>query len=502
MIVIDKKIDRIYILYNPLRERAIIGENLVVYDKSLSMKPNGVVAQIIEERPYVPYGMQESLLLESLAPEVEASSTLEELGAARSELRNQKLLVSKIRLSAQTDKDGRVSALTPWNGWSPTPGCKVVKLTDEEILRFIDLEGESGRVVRIGKTWGGAPFNLNLYYLHGISVFIGGRNTGKSHLAKKIALKLIDEGKKVIVFDINDEWSAMRFLKSEPGKEAERSPYYDKIVKIDPGVNMGFELGYLGKQVFIAVLKAMKVEETSASMQTALNIWNSLARRRMLTLENLRAEISARAQERVKEALLTRLNQLEGSGIVARSGKGVTIESLLNSEKLRNGGLLVVNLKDKTVITQFIIVQLFITKLANILSDSNSPSLILILEEAQMYMNHSDIQEIVTRLRHLGLHQMYITNNPQSLPPFLLSHITNWFIFNLINDQDIQYLSNSLPLDWDSANTFIKMLPPRNTLILINEMYQGKSKNYPMIVKVEPLPYQTAGATRELFPSP
>jgi len=33
-------------------------------------------------------------------------------------------------------------------------------------------------------------------------------------------------------------------------------------------------------------------------------------------------------------------------------------------------------------------------------------------------------------------------------------------------------------------------------------MYQGKSKNYPMIVNVEPLPYQTAGATRELFPHP
>jgi len=333
-------------------------------------------------------------------------------------------------------------------------------------------------------------------------VIVGGRNTGKSHLAKKIALKLIDEGKKVIVFDINDEWSAMKYCRAEPGKKPEKSPYYDKIIKIDPGVNVGFELGYLGKQVFVSVLKAMRLEETSASMQTALNIWNRLAREGRLTLEKLKEEIQRRAQERIKEALLTRLNQLEGSGILTESGKGVTIEGLLNSENLRNEGLLVVNLKDKTIITQFIIVQLFITKLANILSNPKNPSLVLILEEAQMYMNRSDIQEIVTRLRHLGLHQIYITNNPQSLPPFLLSHITNWFIFNLINNQDIQYLSNSLPLDWDSANTFIKMLPPKNTLILINEMYQGKSKNYPMIVKVNPLPYQTAGATRELFPNP
>ena len=106
------------------------------------------------------------------------------------------------------------------------------------------------------------------------------------------------------------------------------------------------------------------------------------------------------------------------------------------------------------------------------------------------------------RLTHLGMHRICITHNPQSLPAFLLSHITNWFIFNLINDQDIIYLANSLPLDLDSANTFIKMLPPRNVLALINEMYQGQSKNYPIIIQVEALPYQTAGATRELFTNP
>ena len=181
--------------------KRVHGENVVLYDQTLSIKPNGVVAQIIEERPYVPYGMKESLLLESLAPEVEVTTTIEELGAARSELRNQKLLICKVRLSAQAEEDGRVTSLMPWNGWRPTPGCKVVKLTDKEVFRFIDLKGTSGKIASLGKTWGGAGFDLNLYYLHGVTVFIGGRNTGKSHLAKKLGLRLIDEKKKVIVFD-------------------------------------------------------------------------------------------------------------------------------------------------------------------------------------------------------------------------------------------------------------------------------------------------------------
>jgi hypothetical protein len=501
MIVLDKQTDKVFILYNPQRETAFIGENLVICDKTATSGPNGVIAQVIEERPYIPYGMKESLLLESLAPKIEATTTIEELGAARSELRNQKLIVAKIRLSSVTEENGKVNSLIPWNGWSPTPGCTVSKLTDEEILSFVNVEGKSGKTVTIGKTWGNTPYKLNMFYLHGVTVLLGGRNTGKSHLAKKIALRLVDEGKKVIVFDINDEWSAMRFQEADSTGKAAASPYYKKILKLDPGVNMGFELDYLGKQVFISVLRTMRMEETSPSVQSALNIWNDLEKNHKVSLENLKAGVAS-AQEKVKEALLTRLNQLENSGIIRPSGKGTTIESLLSNEDIKNGGLLVINLKDKNVITQFIIVQLFIAKLSNILSNPANPALVLILEEAQTYMEHSDIGDIVTRLRHLGLHQMYITNTPQSLPSFLLSHITNWFVFNLVNDQDILYLANSLPLDLESANIFIKMLPPKNTLVLVNEMYQNQSKNYPLMVQVEPLQYQAAGTTRELFDNP
>jgi hypothetical protein len=492
---LDKQFDKVLILYNPQKEATFIGENLVLHETSLPISPNAIVAQVIDEKPYVPAGLKESLLLESISPEVEETTAPEELGAARSELRNQKMLIAKIRLSAEV-KDGKVKSFTAWNGWSPTPGCRVFKIKDEDILNFLDLKGSSGNVASLGKTKGGAEYFLNLFYMHGVSAILGGRGTGKSHLAKMLALRLIDSGKKVIVFDINDEWSAMRFK-----TDGSKSPYYDRILKVDPGVNTSFDLGYLGRVTFMSVLKTMRVEEASASMQTVLNAWTELARERSLSLESLIEKIST-AQEKVREALTTRLNQLESSGIISRGSKGTTLEDLLFDPKLAKGGLLVVNLKDKTSITQFIIVQLLISKLSNILSNPKSDSLIMILEEAQTYMGHSDIQDIVTRLRHLGLHQIYITNNPQSLQSFLLSHITNWFIYNLANDQDIMYLQNSLPLDMDSANIFIKMLPPKNSLVLINENYQGKNKNYPIIVQVDALPYQTAGVTKELFATP
>ena len=141
MIVLVKYFDRLTILYNPVSEKASVGESLVIFDPTLPDRPNGAVAQVIEERPYLPMGMRDSLLIESLTPDIGAKTEQpSELGAAKSDLRNQKTLVAKIRLSASVDfQNGKVESLGSWNGWSPTPSSAVVKYPDPEILKYIDL---------------------------------------------------------------------------------------------------------------------------------------------------------------------------------------------------------------------------------------------------------------------------------------------------------------------------------------------------------------------------
>ena len=498
MIVLDKYFDRLTILYNPVSEKASVGESLVIFDPTLPDRPNGAVAQVIEERPYLPMAMRDSLLIESLTPDIGAKTEQPaELGAAKSDLRNQKTLIAKVRLSASVDfQNGKVESFGPWNGWSPTPSCAVVKIPDPEILKYLDLKGTSNNVATLGKTTGSAPFDLNLFYLHGVSTLVGGRGTGKSHLAKKLALGLIDAKRRAVVFDINDEWGSMRL-----NTDGSESKYANKITRANPGENLSFDLKYLGRIVFASVLRMMNVEESSATMQTIMNKWKELERDDKLTLENLKTALEdPKVNEKVRDALVMRLNQLEGSGIVVAGEKGTSIQELL--EKIEGGGLLVVNLKDKTKLIQYVIVQLFISKLAGILSDPTVEPMVFIVEEAQTYMSNFEIEEVVARLRHLGLHQIYITNSAQSLTPFLMSHISNWFVFNLVNEQDIMYLQKSLPLDLESATVLVKSLAPRNALVLINENYNGVTKNYPLIVKVDPIPYQTAGATRELFPAP
>ena len=58
MIILDKQLDKIFILYNPQKEQVNVGENLIIYEPNLPIKPNGVIAQITEEKPYITPGMR------------------------------------------------------------------------------------------------------------------------------------------------------------------------------------------------------------------------------------------------------------------------------------------------------------------------------------------------------------------------------------------------------------------------------------------------------------
>ena len=82
---------------------------------------------------------------------------------------------------------------------------------------------------------------------------------------------LIDQKAKGIVFDINDEYASMR-LSANDNKP---SPYFDRIISLDPGVNMRFTLPYIGADVFFDVIQTtMGLPEASA--YELRNLWDDL----------------------------------------------------------------------------------------------------------------------------------------------------------------------------------------------------------------------------------
>ena len=103
-------------------------------------------------------------------------------------------------------------------------------------------------------------------------------------------LGIIDAGAKCIVFDINDEYSGMRYL----ADRKTRSEYYDKIVTLEPEIilptkytPMKFTLPYVGLDVFYDVLTAT-LGLPDASAYTLRNIWLNLESQNNLSLPNLR----------------------------------------------------------------------------------------------------------------------------------------------------------------------------------------------------------------------
>ena len=49
----------------------------------------------------------------------------------------------------------------------------------------------------------------------------------------------------------------------------------------------------------------------------------------------------------------------------------------------------------------------------------------LFLEEAQMYADTNNIVDLITRMRHLGITPVFITNDPTTLPDELFANIDN-----------------------------------------------------------------------------
>ena len=98
-----------------------------------------------------------------------------------------------------------------------------------------------------------------------------------------------------------------------------------------------------------------------------------------------------------------------------RPDQATTIESEL--KKLKKGGALVFNLKGKRADVRNIVVSTVLTKLENLLeANTKYPPIFIFAEEAHLYIGSTDWDNIITRMRHLGTYQFYVTNTPTSLP--------------------------------------------------------------------------------------
>jgi len=489
MEVLTKKGDELLIVYHP-SEKIEVGSSLIVKDNETG---RGLLIQVIEDNLVDLPGILEDIVRKVAVTRLEITEhTPAEFKGPYMDIQNMKVARAKIRKEIKEDE------LTPWSGWCPSRNVAIEPLPDKKLYDKLGI-GEEKYEIAIGETFTGEEFRIDVRKLQGINVIVGKKGTGKSHLAKTILLGLIDHGAKCIVFDINDEYSGLRYT-IDNGE----SSYHDRIIVLEPNPHeespyepLKFTLDYIGIEVMYAVLtQTLNLPEASAYVFR--ENWESIKATLAIekgdesSLDRVAQVISERASKREAEAIRKRLHQILKTGIITFDEEEETrIEKLL--EELEGGGAIIVNLKAKGIVAQQIVVQTILSKLQELL-EKPEMALFLFAEEAHLYLEKTVWLDLVTRMRHLGAFQFYMTNTPTSIDETIIRQTDNIFTFNLTNRSDLNHIMPATKIDEETITSITKTLPPR-TFIAVGEA----TSDYPFILRTKKLDVQTAGETKLLW---
>ena len=394
-------------------------------------------------------------------------------------LKDTRLLICKIR---GTIEEGRPTSSVSW-----LPSRVTSRIAPFPIEAIVNSKNR--RPIEIGKTASNASLLLNAEALDGaLNIITGKKGTGKSHLSKLLVLCLVDLNAPCLILDVNGE-----YVNLSRSKGTGSNRYKEKITVLTPSVDMKFTLHQVGLRAFLGMLMyALELPSTSA--RVFLQIWHELEKNGKLSLSSLGEAIQKwNCHESVRDAIVSRHQTIVDSGIFTDS----TVEGLDMGDfvaRLRVGKAVVVNLKNKSSMVRRMIVELLTSKLTELLSSWKLKAIFLFAEEAHLYLRETYWDDIVTRMRHLGVFTTFITNQPDTIKDSIYRQADNVFLFNFSNERDLEAVSKAAKIDSESIRLIAKDLPPHHCLA-IGEIV----RNFPLVVNVRPLDVETMGETRLFF---
>jgi len=390
-------------------------------------------------------------------------------------LKDTRLAVCKIR--GTIAQDGSLSPSTSW-----LPSRTSSKIRPYAVNRLIMNGGKMP--VKLGHN-DGEPISVDASGLDGgLNIITGRKGSGKSHLAKLLLLSMAGWGAPCIVLDVNGEY--INLHKSRDGRQSSA-----RLTVLAPRSGLNFSMSKLGLRTVAGVLShALDLPATSSKIFTT--IWKDLEARGDLTLPTvIQAVQSWSCHDSVREALTSRLQVLMESGLFDEANP-LTEERILHT--IEGGGVLVVNLKNQSQIVRRILVEIFLGELTKILSSNWLKAAFLFAEEAHLYLRDTYWDDIVTRMRHIGLFTTFITNQPDTVQEAIYRQADNVFIFNFTNEHDIEAIGKVAKADSDTIRYLVRGIPTRRCLLLGNVV-----RDLPLMVDVEQLDVRTMGETRLFF---
>jgi len=454
---------------------------LIIEDKGSG---KSMIVQVIDiEFANVP-GIMEELLRDSLDDESVHGENLDPLDIMShiTYIQDARLLICKIH---GTVEDGK---LVLDNSWLPSRvRSKISRLSIQSLVNLARLNGSLP--VYLGETDESTRFIIDANALDGkLNIVTGKKGTGKSHLSKILVLGLVDHKGTVIVLDLNGEYTHLG-LTSEGGK----NQYHERVHILTPGLNFRVTLSQIGLSVMLKVLMhALDLPGTSS--REFRHIWRFLEERRLLSFHELGEAIrSWKCNQHIKDALFSRYYALlHSSFFTDKTAEAVILEDIF--VKTEDGRAIVIDLADASPIDRQIVVEYVLGKLQELLSEDKIKPVFLFAEEAHLYLRETYWDDIVTRMRHFGVFTTFITNQPNTIRENIYRQADNVFLFNFINEHDLEIISRAAKVDVETAVSIVRDLPPRRCLFL-----GAVVKDFPIVVKVRDLDVQARGETRLFF---
>ena len=458
------------------------GDYLLVEDSKVNRK---LITQVIDIQFASVPGLLEELLRDSSTQEQVTGENFDPLGVSShiNHIQDACMLICKIRGTILNDK------LRVNSSWLPSRSKSgITKIPINSLLAYTGID--KGLPINIGKTKDGFPLNITAHDLDGrLNIITGKKGTGKSHLSKLLVLGLVDYGATIVVLDLNGEYTGLG-LSAKGGD----NKYSNRVHVLTPGANFKVSLAQMGLSVILKIMiHALGLPGTST--REFKHIWKTLCQQRRISLEALGEAIKQSGGNiHVRDALFSRYYSLVNSGFFTDNEELATSFEKLFEKTKKEGGALVINLKDVSTVDRQIVLEYTLGNLVKILSQWKIKSVFLFAEEAHLYLRETYWEDIITRMRHFGLFTNFVTNQPDTIKENIYRQADSIFLFNFTNERDLETVSKAARVDSETVKSIAQELPPYHCLVI------GKAVNdFPVMTKVRALDIKTLGQTRLFF---
>jgi len=454
------------------------GDYLLIEDQRAG---RGLIVQVIDAQFANIPGILEDILRDVMTEESIHGNDLDPLDISSqvAVLKDTKLLICKIRGALE---HGR---LTHNVSWLPS---RINSSISKFPIETVTSEASPTRPIVLGAVKENPEFLVDAKTLDGkLNIVTGKKGTGKSHLSKLLAMSLLDYGAPCLILDVNGEYTNLTRRAN-----GESSQYEGKIAVLTPRLSLRFTLAEAGLGTMLDILlHALDLPGTSA--RVFARIWRQLEGENDLTLKSLGEAIAGSdCHESVRDALQSRYNTLVDAGLFTDDTSAAGSRRML--EHLAAGEAVVINMRNQSFTTRRIVVELLLSKITELLTSGRLRAVFLFAEEAHLYLRETYWDDIVTRMRHLGIFTTFITNQPDTIQESIYRQADNIFLFNFTNERDLDAVSRAAKVDGESVRLLVKDLPAGHCLAIGDVV-----RDFPIVVNVRPLDVEALGGTRYFF---